>query len=99
MMLTVVFCFMPLRSFDTTNIVGVLRGGGDVRMATLIDLSPLWLAAIPLAALSGLVLELGILWVYLSMMSENIIKFVFGLRRFLSAQWIHDVTIVSFEKE
>ena len=99
MMLTVVFCFMPLRSFDTTNIVGVLRGGGDVRMATLIDLSPLWLAAIPLAALSGLVFQLGIFWVYLSMMSENIIKCIFGLRRFLSAQWIHDVTIVSFEKE
>ena len=99
MMLTVVFCFMPLRSFDTTNIVGVLRGGGDVRMATLIDLSPLWIAAIPLAALCGLVLELGIFWVYLSMMSENVIKCIFGLRRFLSAQWIHDVTVVQFEKE
>ena len=33
------------------------------------------------------------------MMSENIIKCIFGLRRFFSAQWIHDVTIVSFEKE
>lgn len=99
LMLTIVFCFMPLRSFDTTNIVGVLRGGGDVRAATLIDLSPLWLVALPLAALSGLVFQLGILWVYLSMMSENIIKFLFGLRRFLSAQWIHDVTVVKFEKQ
>ncbi len=99
MMLTVVFCFMPLRSFDTTNIVGVLRGGGDVRMATLIDLSPLWLAAIPLAALSGLVFQLGILWVYLSMMSEHIIKFVFSLRRFLSPPRIHDGALVAFGKE
>ena len=40
MMLTVVFTMMPLRSFECTNIVGVLRGGGDVKMATLIDLTP-----------------------------------------------------------
>ncbi len=49
MMLTVVFTMMPLRSFECTNIVGVLRGGGDVRMATLIDLTPLWVVALPLA--------------------------------------------------
>ena len=93
LMLTVTFCLIPLRSFDTTNIVGVLRGGGDVRMATLIDLTPLWLVAIPLATLSGLVFKLGILWVYLAMSSESIIKCTFGVIRFRSAKWIHDVTV------
>ena len=63
MMLTVVFTMMPLRSFECTNIVGVLRGGGDVRMATLIDLTPLWVVALPLAVLSGLVFKAGIFWV------------------------------------
>lgn len=92
MMLTMVFLFMPLRSFDTTNIVGVLRGGGDVRMATLIDLTPLWLVALPLAALTGLVLQAGILWVYLAMQSENIIKSFLGLLRFRTGKWIRDVT-------
>ena len=98
LMLTIVFCFMPLRAFDTTNIVGVLRGGGDVRIATLIDLSPLWVVALPLAALSGLVFQLGIFWVYLSMMSENIVKCLLGVARFRSAQWIHDVTVVNYEE-
>lgn len=93
MMLTVVFTMMPLRSFECTNIVGVLRGGGDVRMATLIDLTPLWAVALPLAALSGLVLKAGIFWVYLSMMSENVVKAVLSTRRFLSGKWINDVTI------
>ena len=92
MMLTVVFAFMPLRSFDTTNIVGVLRGGGDVRAATLIDLTPLWVAAIPLAALAGLVLKAGILWVYIAMMSENLVKSAVGVWRFRSGKWIRDVT-------
>ena len=93
MMLTVVFTMMPLRSFECTNIVGVLRGGGDVRMATLIDLTPLWVGALPLAVLSGLVFKAGIFWVYLSMMSENLVKGILGIRRFLSGKWINDVTV------
>lgn len=92
-MLTMVFCLLPLRSFDTTNIVGVLRGGGDVRAATIIDLTPLWLVAIPLAALAGLVVKAGIFWVYLSMMSENLVKSVVGFWRFRTGKWINDVTL------
>ena len=93
MMLTIMFCMMPLRSFECTNIVGVLRGGGDVKMATLIDLTPLWVVALPLAVLSGLVFKVGIFWVYLSMMSENVVKGILGIRRFLSGKWINDVTV------
>jgi len=95
LMLTIAFCILPLRAFDTTNIVGVLRGGGDVRVAMLIDVAPLWLAALPLAALAGLVLKAGILWVYLAMISENIIKVVLGVVRLRSGKWVHDVTQAS----
>ncbi len=93
LMLTLVFLFLPLRSFDSTNIVGVLRGGGDVRAATLIDLTPLWAVALPLAALAGLVFQAGILWVYLAMMSENMVKSFVGFWRFKSGKWIRDVTV------
>lgn len=93
MMLTVIFLFLPLRSFDTTNIVGVLRGGGDVRAATIIDLIPLWTVAIPLAALAGLVVKAGIFWVYLAMMSENVIKSLVGFWRFRTGRWVRDVTV------
>ena len=93
MMLTMVFAMMPLRSFACTNIVGVLRGGGDVRAATIIDVTPLWLVALPLAVLAGLVLKLGIFWVQLATMSENMVKSVLGLRRFRGGAWINDVTI------
>ena len=34
--------FMPMRAFDITNITGVLRAGGDARVASLIDIAPLW---------------------------------------------------------
>lgn len=99
MMLTMTFCFTPIRSFNCTNIVGVLRGGGDVRMAAVLDVLPLWLVSIPLAALCGLILRTGIFWVYLATFSENVVKSVFGLIRFRSGLWINDVTKVSYQKE
>lgn len=92
MMLTVVFVTTSVRSFCTTNIVGVLRGGGDVTMATLIDILPLWVVAIPLTAIAGLVLKAGILWVYLAMTVEQILKCVFGHLRYRTGKWVKDVT-------
>ncbi|MGN0969092.1 MAG: MATE family efflux transporter [Oscillospiraceae bacterium] len=97
--LTIVAVFLPARAFNSTNIVGVLRGGGDVRFATVIDLLPLWLVALPLTVLAGLVAKLDILWVYLAIESENITKFFMGVFRFRSGNWIHDVTQISFKKE
>ena len=92
MMLLVAFSFLSVRSFNTTNIVGVLRGGGDVRAATLIDLLPLWLVSIPLAALMGLGLQWGIFWVYMALVAEQIAKFIGGVWRLRSRQWINDLT-------
>lgn len=92
MMLTFSGGILPLRSFDSTNTVGVLRGGGDVRMAMLIDILPLWLVAIPLAALFGLGLKWGIFWVYVGICMENVVKFGFGLSRLRSRVWVNDIT-------
>ncbi len=93
MMSVVTFSFLSVRSFNTTNVVGVLRGGGDVRAASLIDLSSLWLVSIPLAALSGLVFQWGILAVCLCISLDNVIKFFFGVARLRSGVWIRDVTV------
>lgn len=95
MMLTFTGVVLPLRSFDSTNTVGVLRGGGDVRMAMIIDILPLWLVAIPLAALFGLVFQWGIFAVYVGICMENVVKFGFGVSRLRSRVWINDVTQVS----
>ncbi|MEG2420300.1 MAG: MATE family efflux transporter [Oscillospiraceae bacterium] len=98
MMLVVTFATLSVRSFNSTNIVGVLRGGGDVRAAVVIDLGPLWFVALPLAALAGLVFHAGIFWVYVGITMENVVKFFLGVSRLRSGEWIHDVTQVSFQK-
>ena len=98
-MLTFTGVILAPRAFDSTNIVGVLRGGGDVRAATLIDLAPLWLVSIPLAALFGLALQWGIFWVLVATAMETVVKFGLGQARFRSRAWINDVTQVSYQKE
>lgn len=91
-MQTVTYCCLGARAFNSTNIVGVLRGGGDVRAAAIIDNIPLWCVAIPLTALCGLVLKTDIVWVSLAMASESLVKCVLGMWRFRSKKWINDIT-------
>jgi len=86
-------CFLrPLRDFNGVCIVGVLRGGGDVKAASIIDITPLWLVAIPTTAVCGLVLKLPIFWVYLVMSLEQLIKLFFGMWRLRSGKWVRDLT-------
>ena len=61
-------------------------------MAALIDIAPLWLVAVPLAALCGLVFRAGILWVYLAMAMEQVVKCVIGQLRYRSGKWIRKLT-------
>lgn len=93
MMLTVTFVALPLRAFNNANIVGVLRGGGDVTAAAIIDLAFLWVFAIPLSAFVGLVLRWDIFWVYAVQALEQAAKVVVGWLRLRSGKWVRDVTV------
>ena len=91
--MTIIYALsMPMRAFDITNITGVLRAGGDARVATMIDITPLWLVAIPVMALTALVLDAPVFWVCLAMQSENLLKCPLGILRIRSKKWITDVT-------
>lgn len=92
-MLSIIGATLFLRGFSHVTIVGVLRGGGDVKTATLIDLLPLWVVSIPLAAVMGLWLDLGPVWVYIAMSVDQVIKLLMGVPRIRSRKWINDVTV------
>ena len=88
----------PLRNYNTSNIVGVLRGGGDVMAATVIDLVPMWCFALPLAALCGLVWHTNVFLVYVMGNGvEQLGKCLAGVLRVRSGKWIHDLTRVELE--
>ena len=83
---------MPMKSYDISNITGVLRAGGDAVMASLIDLVPLWCVAVPMAALTGWILNAPLPLVCFSIYAENVAKMPWGIHRLRSRKWIHDLT-------
>lgn len=98
MMLIMIFV-QPLSSVSLTNIVGVLRGGGDVRYAMLCDVGPLYAVCLPLAALTALVWKLDIRYVYPFMSIDMFVQLFLVMPRLRSGKWIHDVTRTAGELE
>ena len=82
----------PFKSFNNTVVTGVLRGGGDVKVSALIDTLPLWLAAVPYAYITGMILKLDINIVYLTFVVQYAIQTIFGLIRMSGTKWIKDIT-------
>ena len=90
-----VYCYagvMPLHGFSSTMVVGVLRGGGDVRASLLIDNFPLWCVELPLMCLLGLVLKVPNEVFCLCIAIEHLAKTPVGLWRIHGGKWVHDIT-------
>ena len=83
---------IPVRIFNLILIVGILRSGGDTRFSLIIDTAGLWLIAVPLVFVSGLVWKFPAHWVYLMTASEECFKFILGIIRLYSKRWIHNLT-------
>lgn len=89
--LVVVASFMWLRAMNIVLILGVFRSGGDTRFGLFLDGIIIWILGVPLAYLAAFVFHLPVYWVYLSVMSEEITKFILGIRRYLTRRWIHNL--------
>lgn len=79
-------------SFNYTNIIGVLRGGGDTRFAMAADLSTLWFISLPLGSIAGLLLKWPIPVVFLFLVSDEPAKMIVGILRLKSGKWLTNLT-------
>ena len=91
-MCVVLICMLPSKAFDITNITGLLRAGGDARMASIIDLTCQWGIAVPLSFLTALVLDAPVAVVCFAIQSENFCKMPWGILRLRSRKWINNIT-------
>jgi putative MATE family efflux protein len=82
---------MPVKIFNMINIVGILRSGGDTKFSLFLDAAGVWLIAVPLAFLGGLVWSLPLYIVYMLVNIEEVFKLFLGLRRFMSRRWINNL--------
>lgn len=81
-----------VRVSNMTLVVGVLRSGGDTRFAMLVDGGGMWIVGVPSALLAANVFHLPVHFVYLMVMSEELVKYCISLWRFRSRKWIRNVS-------
>ena len=91
LMFIVLCCSYPFRAFNMAMIVGICRAGGDTVFCVIYDIAIMWLVTLPLAAFASFVLEAPVWIIYLCVLSEEALKVIFGLRRFISGKWLHTV--------
>lgn len=84
--------FFVIRMFNSTAIVGVLRGGGDTKFSAYLDIVGAWIIGVPLAFFGALVLRLPVYYVLALVSVEEIFKALVALPRMLSKKWIKNVT-------
>lgn len=90
-MLVMIFS-LPIRSMNLILLIGILRSGGDTIYAFFIDAGVIWIIGVPLAYIGAFVFHLPIHWVYLMVVTEEIVKMSLGLARFFKGRWIHTLT-------
>lgn len=80
------------RNAQSMNMMGILRGGGDAKFVMVNDVIFLWVLAIPLGFLAGLVWHLPVPIVYCALNIEQFFKLFTSTWRLRNGRWITNVT-------
>jgi Na+-driven multidrug efflux pump len=87
--IVIIVIFQSMNSILTK---GVLRSGGDTKFLMVGDILFLWVASIPLGALTGLVLHWSAFWIYMMLKIDQIIKCVWCFFRLKSGKWLKRIS-------
>ena len=79
------------QSMSVQYVVGIFRGGGDTKTAMLVDVLFLWTVAIPLGAITGLVLGWAPPFVYIMLRSDEFFKNIMSFIRLRSGKWLKKI--------
>jgi len=80
-----------IRGTNAVILVGVLRSGGDTRFAFFAEFVSMWLVGVPLAYYAATVLHFEVQWVFIMVLSDELIKMFIGLWRTRSGKWVHNL--------
>lgn len=82
---------LVLRTFNVVVIIGILRGGGDAKVALYIEMVTMWLVGVPMALIGAFVLKWPIEAVFAMVALEEVAKFILCMHRFRSGKWAHNI--------
>lgn len=99
MCMHVLSIYIFLNSCNSINVEGIFRSGGDVKYITVMDMGSIWLVGMPFTVITGLVLKLDIVYVYMAYILLEIYKIPLGYWRFKSGKWLHKLHRIGVENE
>ncbi len=75
-------------------INGILRSGGENLFCLRMDFIAMWMIGIPITAYGAFIGEWGGFgWVYLAMLSEELVKLALCFHRYLQRRWMNNLTL------
>lgn len=90
-MLMITAVIFPARFINVLLIIGILRGGGDIKYALRIELLTMWIVGVPMSIIGAYILKLPVYYVFALVTLEEITKCVFSIKRYRSGKWIRNI--------
>lgn len=92
LMLIVMSYFTFAQAFNSVMVVGIFRAGGDTKFGLLLDAGTMWGGSILCGWIAAFLLKLPPLWVYVILMSDEILKIPLCFYRYHTKKWLQNVT-------
>lgn len=92
MMLFVMAYFVLAQAYNTTQVVGIFRAGGDTRFGLILDVSTMWGGSILMGALAAFVFHWNVTAIYMLLLCDELIKIPLTTWRYKTKKWLRNVT-------
>jgi len=91
-LLLVVSILVMVKTFNCVSVVGIFRGGGDTKTGMIIDLLAMYCISVPLGAVAKFIFNFEVPFVYMFLMSDELIKLPIFFTRIKNRKWIKNIT-------
>ena len=91
MMMFISSFYMVGKALNVTTIAGIFCAGGDSKFGFICDAIVMWGITVPLGLVAAFYLRLPVIWVYLIINMDEIIKLPAVYKRYKKYKWLKDV--------
>ena len=90
-MLIVCSYYIIGKSINVTVVSGIFCAGGDTKFGLICDTITMWVIVVPLGLLTAFVLKLPVLWVYVLLNIDEVIKLPVVYKNFKKYNWVRKI--------
>ncbi len=80
--------YIVMNAYNSINVEGIFRSGGDVKFITLMDMGSIWFIGMPVTVIFAL-LGFDVTVLYTAYIALEIYKIPLSITRFKSGKWLH----------